>query len=210
MISQAYFRKSSKILHIKPLIVLLSVLLTLLLTGAVGLELRRSTVRVLTETATGSGVQVREGILTCYHVIVNDGVVPDTVVVRSFEGLERPAQVIRWDRNRDLALLSNPLPDQTLTSLAESDPLPGEDVWACGNGGSNHTSCIKRGVCSEVTRNYLVSDCLVVLGDSGGPMVDLDARLCGLIRAIEVQDGQLTYSYAIKLASIRGFLGRTY
>lgn len=149
---------------------------------------------------TGSAFGQGEGTGFVYddeHLITNDHVVmgADEIDVQ-FEGGEwRSASVVGTDPHSDLAVLNvDDRPDSaTPLRLSESDAVVGQEVVAIGNPLGLDAS-VSRGIVSGVNRSLpsptqfnipdaIQTDAAVNPGNSGGPLVNLDGDVEGVIFA---------------------------
>ncbi len=149
-----------------------------------------------TAISQGSGFIVSSDgkILTNNHVIQD----ADKIVVIFSDGKEYPATVIGKDPNTDIALLQIDAKDLPFLVLADSDELEiGEWVIACGNLLGFQTS-ITVGVVSAKGRNdldvipveeFIQTDAAINHGNSGGPLLNLDAEVVGMNTAFATNTG---------------------
>jgi S1-C subfamily serine protease len=141
-------------------------------------------------------------LITNYHVIESE-------VDPSYEGISRmyirmgdasspriPAKVIGWDKAMDLALIKADLkPEYVFSVVDRITPRVGETIYAIGSPvGLEKT--VTQGIVSALGRRFLQIgdviqiDAAVNQGNSGGPVVDRDGRLVGIVFAgIEVFQG---------------------
>ena len=148
----------------------------------------------------GSGwVLDKQGhIVTNYHVVQDS----DVVSVTMGEGESFPAEVIGVDPRNDIAVLKvNIAPDRlSPVTLGESDTLRvGQKIFAIGNPfGLNRTMTI--GIISSLDRsldsrsgqqirNVIQIDAALNQGNSGGPLLDSEAKLIGMNTAIATLNG---------------------
>jgi len=138
----------------------------------------------------------RKGYLvTNYHVVESE-------VDPKYEGYSRmyirmgdaskpriPAKVIGWDPLLDLALIKTEIePEFVFGVLDEADLEPGERVLAIGSP-AGLESTVTAGIVSAVGRrllqigNVVQIDAAVNHGNSGGPVVDMNGRLAGVVFA---------------------------
>ncbi len=134
-------------------------------------------------------------LLTNYHVIESE-------VDPEFEGFSRlyvrlwddqntriPAKVVGWDRVFDIALLKVELePEVTFSFSQGREYLPGTSIIAIGSpGGLENT--ITSGIVSATGRKFLQMGSVIQVdvpinhGNSGGPLVDEDGELVGVVFA---------------------------
>jgi S1-C subfamily serine protease len=143
----------------------------------------------------GSGVVVDEngGILTSNHVVANF----DTVTIRFYDGSTVTGTVTQRQPNRDLALVSvNRLPDGVVPATLSGDGVrEGDQVMAIGAPFAFEGS-VSSGIVSATGRRFIIEDTGQVLdnmiqfdaavnpGNSGGPLVDRNGRVVGIVTGI--------------------------
>ncbi|MBI2864486.1 MAG: trypsin-like peptidase domain-containing protein [Chloroflexi bacterium] len=174
------------------------------------------------ELAIGTGVVIDDNgtILTSLH-IVKDG---SEVQVVFADGTESEAQVVLTEPDHDLAVLRPAvLPDDLVpATLASAAGLHvGDEVFAVGNpfGISNSLSA---GVVSGLKRNYrsqrtgetlnnlIQFDAAVNPGNSGGPLLDRDGEVVGIVTALlnpTDQDVFIGIGFAVPIETATGALG---
>lgn len=174
----------------------------------------------------GSGmlVSVYGEILTNEHVIRH----ASEVKVQLADHTQVQADVVFADPLLDLALLQLRGDFSSLTPVIfrDGDPVPGEWIMAIGQPfGLGDTVTV--GVVSGLRRDYgdlgrppdldpdgiwsfIQTDASINIGNSGGPLVDLDGRVVGITTAVR-QDGQ-GLAFAIPSAMVIAFIDevRTY
>ncbi len=139
------------------------------------------------EQSLGSGVIMTEQghILTNNHVI--DGA--DAIQVLLHDGRSAQATIVGTDPDTDLAVLRIDLPDLQPISRGNSDlARVGDVVLAIGNPlGFGHS--VTQGIVSALGRfglqlstyeNYIQTDAIIHLGNSGGALIDTNGRLLGI------------------------------
>jgi S1-C subfamily serine protease len=141
-------------------------------------------------------------MITNYHVIASE-------VDPAYEGYSRlyirlgdsfsariPARVIGWDKTMDLALIKAEIQPEYVFSLVDwVIPRVGDTVLAIGSpGGLERT--VTQGIVSALGRRFLQIgdviqiDAAVNHGNSGGPVVDAEGRLVGIVFAgVEQYEG---------------------
>ncbi|MDY6765622.1 MAG: trypsin-like peptidase domain-containing protein [Halobacteria archaeon] len=133
------------------------------------------------------------------HIVTNQHVVEgaNVIEVRFSNGEWRTAEVIGTDIYTDLAVLKvNNMPDYAEPlEVADTSPALGQQVVAIGNplgleGSITHgiISGLDRMMVTEnnfVIPNVIQTDAPVNPGNSGGPIVTLDGKVVGVIRAKE-------------------------
>lgn len=136
----------------------------------------------------GAGFYVRDGLaVTNYHVIA-DGLPLEVV---HHDGISSPAEVVAVDRSADLALLrvQKPSPRARPLELA-SDATPGQLVMVVGHpyaaepgydDGVTTTWSWSLGRVTTTTQEWLQTDAQAYPGNSGGPVIDRDGRVLGIV-----------------------------
>jgi S1-C subfamily serine protease len=134
-------------------------------------------------------------LITNYHVISSE-------VDPSYEGYSRmyirmgdssspriPARVIGWDKAMDLALIKTELKGDYVFSVVDRIiPRVGDTVLAIGSPGGLEKT-VTSGIVSALGRRFLQIgdviqiDAAVNHGNSGGPVVDTEGRLVGIVFA---------------------------
>lgn len=143
-------------------------------------------------------------IITNSHVV--KGMTQINVVLNS--GKEYPAKVIGQDPNTDVALIKIDAKDLPFLKLGNSDKLEiGQWVVAIGNPMGLQAS-LTAGVVSAKGRNnldltriedYIQTDAAINKGNSGGPLLDMDANVMGMNTAIvtNMASGYMGIGFAI-------------
>ena len=136
-------------------------------------------------------------ILTNRHVVAE----ADTVTVKFDEALNiepKEAKVVGVDEESDVAVIKVDAKDLPTVKLGDSDKLEvGEWVIAIGNPfGLSHT--VTAGIVSAKGRsglglanyeNFIQTDAAINLGNSGGPLLNLDGKVIGINSAIFSRSG---------------------
>lgn len=163
--------------------------------------------RELQQQGLGSGFLVSaDGLVVTNNHVVEQA---EEIKVKTSDGRELPAKVVGTDPPTDLALLridagGKPLPYAELGSSAAIEV--GDWVLAIGNPfGLPRT--VSAGIVSAVGRadvgildfeDFIQTDAAVNLGNSGGPLVDLDGRVIGINTAIaSTSGGSIGIAFAI-------------
>lgn len=145
----------------------------------------------------GTGVVIEDEtgmILTALHVVRGAG----AVRVVFYDGLESDAEIVSAQPENDLAVLKPAvIPDDLIpATLAGSGHLnPGDDVVAVGNpfGISNSVSVgvvsglgrsFKAPQTGETLSNLIQFDAAVNPGNSGGPLLDRNGEVVGIVSAL--------------------------
>ncbi|MCB1687544.1 MAG: trypsin-like peptidase domain-containing protein [Halioglobus sp.] len=149
------------------------------------------------ERSLGSGV-----IMTAQgHILTNNHVIAgaDAIQVMLYDGRSANAVVIGTDSATDLAVLKVDLPDLQPITLGDSDSARvGDVVLAIGNPlGFGHS--VTQGIVSALGRfglqlntyeDYIQTDAIIHLGNSGGALIDTRGRLLGINTLIYTADNQ--------------------
>jgi serine protease Do len=133
----------------------------------------------------GSGVIVSgDGyIVTSAHLV--SGAKEAAVVLKN--GLELSGSVVRVDEAQDLALVKIPGQGHHALELeVDGQPSIGSEVYAVGAPlGENLSFSVTKGVVSGYREfnkaNYLQTDASINSGNSGGPLVDKNGRVVGIV-----------------------------
>jgi S1-C subfamily serine protease len=180
----------------------------------------RSTVRVESfgcgGLVFGSGFPVsRQLFVTNAHVVAGT----ENQTVRTREGTRRRATVVHFDPTRDLAVLR--VDGSGLAPLEAREEVAGGTEAAVigypGGGGQKivgarvvtRTTAVGRDIYSRdlARREIYVLRSTVRKGDSGGPVVDRQGRLIGVVFAASTLDGG--EGYALTVAEVRRALDAT-
>ncbi|MGA9047660.1 MAG: trypsin-like peptidase domain-containing protein [Dehalococcoidia bacterium] len=150
----------------------------------------------LTMQSMGTGIIVgRSGvILTCQHVVDVEGSGDVTVVLN--DGSKHAGSVVKSDKVRDLAVIKlsgeeTSLPVASLGNSDESDNLQlGNDIYIVGYPLSDVLSgsaTITRGIISAFRTldsvHVIQTDAAVNPGNSGGPMINTDGEVIGIVES---------------------------
>lgn len=142
----------------------------------------------------GSGVVIDENgsILTSLHVLQG----AQTVNVQFYDGSSQQARVVRTQPERDLAVIQVPsLPSGVQPATLGGSVTPGMEVLAIGSPFGLDGS-VSQGVVSAIGRQFRVEstgqvldnmiqfDAAVNPGNSGGPLVDMQGRVVGIVTGI--------------------------
>ena len=140
----------------------------------------------------GSGVVIKPDglVLTASHVVDAGRRRSDRPVTITFpDGSEYQAKVLGKNRDADAALLKiiesprggDSFPFAEMGHTTENEA--GQWCFAMGNPGGyrrDRQAPLRIGRILSVGHRTVVSDCSIVLGDSGGPLFDLDGRVIGI------------------------------
>jgi serine protease Do len=170
----------------------------------------RSVLQLQSNRSTGSGVIVDpEGfIITNAHVVGTARSVQVTLPQRAaerdrFQSVLKPsgkavsAEVVGLDRETDIAVLKIAERNLPFIEFADSEQIhQGDFVFAAGSP-LGLDSSLSMGIVSSVARQirpddpmiYIQTDAPVNPGNSGGPLLDAEGRICGINTFILTQSG---------------------
>ncbi len=167
----------------------------------------------------GSGVVINADglIMTAYHVVEG----ASQIVVTFADGTSSSATVVDADPSIDIAVLqTDSLPDVVIPAVLGGGVQIGDPVYALGNplglGGS-----FSAGVVSGLDRTLPLEsgqeldqliqfDAAVNPGSSGGPLIDRNSQVVGIVTAIANPTGEDFFSgigFAIPIATAGGAAG---
>jgi len=185
-----------------------------------GIRLERGVGRPDRVIGSGFFIDKRGYLLTNYHIIESE-VDPtyrgySRLYVRLADNPEQrvPARVVGYDRVFDIALLKVEVEPDFVFSLSDIRELrPGSRIYAIGSPGGLYSS-ISSGIISATGRRFLqLGDVLQVdvplnPGNSGGPVLDADGELVGVVFAgLEQFEG---VNFAVPSFWIKQFLAGLY
>ncbi|MEY7850594.1 S1C family serine protease [Natrarchaeobius sp. A-rgal3] len=149
------------------------------------------------------------------HIVTNEHVVADgeEVDLQYINGDWTATKLVGVDRFSDLAVLeADHVPDAaTALSLTEQRPVVGQEVLAIGNPYGLEGS-MSAGVVSGVNRsvdhpgrrfsfpNVVQTDAAVNPGNSGGPLVDLEGNVVGVVNATAPGGNNIGFAISAALA----------
>ena len=168
----------------------------------------------------GSGVVIDEQgqILTAHHV-VEDAV---SITVNFSDGSSSPARIASAEPERDIAVLvADQNPSIIVPAVLGGGVRIGDDTFALGNP-LGLAGSISAGVISGLGRTVPVDDEGRVLedliqfdaavnpGSSGGPLLDRNARVVGIVTALVNPDGEDSFTgigFAVPIQAAAGGAG---
>jgi serine protease Do len=145
----------------------------------------------------GSGVVIDKdnGYLVTNNHVVKDA---DQIVVRLSHGVDMPARIVGTDPKTDLAVLQVRASLKVAAAWGDSDKLEiGDWVLAIGSPFAMDRT-VTAGIVSATERqglqineyeSYIQTDAAINMGNSGGPLVDLNGTVVGINAAIISQSG---------------------
>ncbi len=141
----------------------------------------------------GSGVIVSaDGIvLTASHVVTTRGrrSKNEQAIITMADGRQFKATVLGKDRDADAAILriNDSPPDKSGFPFAEmgstTESKVGDYCFAMGHPGGHRierAAPVRVGRILSIGNRTVVSDCAILLGDSGGPLFDMNGRVIGI------------------------------
>ncbi len=161
-----------------------------------------ASVSIRTEKGLGSGFFISDDgyLITNYHVIENES--QPTIVLSS--GISLPVEIIRWDEYFDVALLKASINDVTAIKIGEKGAIKnGEDVFAIGSPKDiSLGQTISRGVISAYRsgeKPMIQTDVSVNSGNSGGPLLNSENEVIGIITSKVKEAGVEGIAFAIPI-----------
>lgn len=169
-----------------------------------------SVVTVLTTSGLGSGFLIDGAglILTNEHVVGKT----KTVKVRWSDGVETHGEVVRVHTPRDVALIRTDGRGRAPLKLSASPPQPGDEVFSIGTPlDKRFQNTVTKGIVSANRTfegmDYIQSDVSVNHGNSGGPLLDRQAKVIGLsVSGFEASGAPLGVNLFIPLRDALDFL----
>ena len=130
----------------------------------------------------------------------------EKITVTTSEGKKIEAEFLGFDTETQLALLK--AKDAGLPALIlgrASDLAPGS--WVCVVGVSpEQTAAVTQGIVSSVAEDKLRLNVWVTPGSSGGPVVDANGRMVGLLRGIYMEEKPVVFQFRDKEQSGSGYV----
>jgi S1-C subfamily serine protease len=172
------------------------------------------------ESGLGSGVIINDtgAILTAEHVIAG----ATTIQVTFADGTTTTATVLESDASQDIALLQpDRLPEVLVPAVLGGGPSVGDEVYAVGNP-LGLIASMSAGVVSGLNRSVPVEDgsrtldgliqfdAAVNPGNSGGPLLNRDAQVIGVVSSSVTPGETKAFSgiaFAVPLNAALGGVG---
>lgn len=160
----------------------------------------------------GSGVVISEDgyIVTNNHVIMNEGKVADSVMVRMKDGATYEAKLVGRDADTDIAVIKIEASGLSAAVFGDSDSLyVGQDIVAIGNPLGELGGTVTEGIISALDRevdvegvkmNLLQISAAVNPGNSGGGLFNMKGELVGIVNAKSSGSGIEGLGFAIPSA----------
>ena len=141
-------------------------------------------------------------VLTANHVV--EGVT--NVTVRFNEGKRQPGKVLSRDSQRDIALISTSTTNIKPVAFANSLPIQGSQVFTVG--AATRALTVARGKYSGLVvqggQEFLELDVPISPGNSGGPLVDAEGSVIGMVVQRDKPTGET--GYAVPLSALTTFV----
>jgi S1-C subfamily serine protease len=178
---------------------------------------REFTVRIRTlgcdRLGTGSGFVIGDGLIVTNRHVVGQ---PREISISTWDGRSFDARVEGIAQDADLAVIQVVGADLPSATLRDAPAVVGESVAAIGYPGGGSATIttgrvlgfVEGGVLGETVPSIRV-DAEVRQGNSGGPLIDMEGQVIGVIFALTAQDGD---GLAVPIAALlerldqRGFI----
>jgi len=157
------------------------------------------------------------------YIVTNKHVVSDTTaqyVVLLSTGVQKTANVVYRDPNKDLSLLKIDGSGYPIISLGDSASLKlGQSVIVIGNALGEYNNSVSVGIISGLNRNIQASDGIgqmetlmgviqtdaaINRGNSGGPLLDLEGKAVGV--NVAMQAGANSIGFSIPINNLKDLL----
>jgi S1-C subfamily serine protease len=156
------------------------------------------------QSRVATGVVIEKGgyVVTTALAVPRGG----KIVVTTSEGKSYEAEFLGFDTETQLALLR--VKDAGLPALTlgkDADVAPGS--WICVVGVSpERTAAVTQGIVSSVTEDRLRLNVWVTPGMAGGPVVDANGRMIGLLRGIYMDEKPVVFQFRDKEQTASGYV----
>lgn len=168
-----------------------------------------SVVMLDTGTGIGSGLLVSDDgyILTNAHVVGD----AKSLQVRWSDGIERPGEVVRVAKARDIALVKSEARDRIPLAIKRGAVTPGQRVYAIGTPKDKRfQSTVSSGIVSANRvidgLRFIQSDTAVSPGSSGGALLDETGSVIGVTVSGYQNDGPAGLNMFIPIGDALDFL----
>ena len=116
-------------------------------------------------------------LITNHHVIEDCIPAGGKLTVAELYKKEVPAEVVKWDKKNDLAVLATGLKLKTL-ELSDAEPWPGYWVMALGSA-DGYEGSVAFGSVLNTNESEVLITANTSHGNSGGPLVDNEGKVIG-------------------------------
>jgi S1-C subfamily serine protease len=127
----------------------------------------------------GKGKKYPTSLITNHHVIEDCIPAGGKLTVAELFKKEVSAEIVKWDKKNDLAVLATGLKLKTL-ELSQSDPWPGYWVMALGSA-DGYEGSVAFGSVLNTNQYELLITANTSHGNSGGPLVDNEGKVVGTV-----------------------------
>lgn len=167
-------------------------------------ETYNSVVVVYTDTGVGSGFAIEENLLLTNAHVVEDN---KTVTINLYNDSPIKGTVIKIDNNKDLALIQTKKSLPVLDINKEKISI-GDEVYAIG-APKDMPYTMTKGIISALDRqigknSYIQLDASVNSGNSGGPLLDSNGKVIGVI-TLKASDAE-GIGFAIPVSDMLAFI----
>jgi serine protease Do len=118
-------------------------------------------------------------LITNHHVIEDCLPAGGKLTVAELFEKEVPAEIIKWDKKNDLAVLATGLKLKTL-ELSDFDPWPGYWVMALGSA-DGYEGSVAFGSVLNASEYEILITANISGGNSGGPLIDNEGKVVGTV-----------------------------
>ena len=158
----------------------------------------------------GSGTHIKINgesyLLTCAHLIIEN---EDDIIGILDNGDMHPLQLVKINRETDLALFKiYGVGDLPYFKIADVEPKEGSEIIVVGNP-NRMTDVITDGILAKINEEGYIFTNLIYSGSSGGAML-YKGKVIGIVSEFRVCFTPpifVNYGYAVKLNTIKDFLG---
>jgi serine protease Do len=173
--------------------------------AAVAKKVYPSVVRVEVQNRTrrvATGVVVEKGGIIVTTALMSPR--EEKITVTTSEGKKIEAEFLGFDTETQLALLKAKDPGLPPLALGKAEDIaPGS--WICVVGVSpEQTAAVTQGIVSSVAEDKIRLNVWVTPGSSGGPVVDANGRMVGLLRGIYMEERPVVFQFRDKEQSGSG------
>ncbi|MBU0727452.1 trypsin-like peptidase domain-containing protein [Patescibacteria group bacterium] len=168
------------------------------------------------EIGGGSGfIITADGLVVTNKHVVDDSSASYTIILN--DGTEYSTEIISLDESNDIAVLqiideNEPVDGLPVAKLGNSDKIQiGQQVVAVGSSLNEYENTVTTGVISAKGRsitagsvypitsltNLIQTDAAITLGNSGGPLVNLNGEVIGINTALDTENESISFAIPI-------------